>query len=137
MLPETTTEQNMETVQVSAAAAEAVTRILTERKLEGYSLRVYVAGGGCCGVNFGMALDNNVHANDTVFQSAGIQVVVDDQSVAYLRGAKIEFINDPEHGAGFTVESPLKKTDSGSCACGSGAQEEAGGCCSGSCDCNN
>jgi iron-sulfur cluster assembly accessory protein len=133
-------EQNTETITMSLSAAQAVSRILAERKLEGYSLRVYVAGGGCCGANFGMALDNNVHANDMTFQSQGVQVVVDDQSIAYLRGAKIDFVNDPARGAGFTVDSPVK--NSSSCSCGSGgqneAESEASSCgCGGSCDCNN
>lgn len=137
---ETITEQTTDAISMSSSAAEAVSRILAERNLEGYSLRVYVAGGGCCGVNFGMALDNNVHANDTIFQSEGVQVVVDDQSIAYLRGAKIDFVNDPARGAGFIVDSPIK--NSASCSCGSGAQDEAkseaGSCaCGGSCDCNN
>lgn len=137
---ETITGQNTEAITMSSAAAEAVTRILSERKLEGYSLRVYVAGGGCCGVNFGMALDNNVHSNDVTFQTQGVQLVIDDQSIAYLRGAKIDFVNDPQRGAGFTVDSPVK--NSSSCSCGSGAHSEAesegSSCaCGGSCDCNN
>jgi iron-sulfur cluster assembly accessory protein len=139
---ETITEQNTETITISSSAAQAVSRILAERKLEGYSLRVYVAGGGCCGANFGMALDNNIRANDTTFQSQGVQVVVDDQSIAYLRGAKIDFVNDPVRGEGFSVDSPVK--NSSSCSCGSDSQSnaessEAGAACAcgGSCGCNN
>jgi iron-sulfur cluster assembly protein len=139
---ENITGQNAETIMMSPSAVEAVTRILAERNLDGYSLRVYVAGGGCCGVNFGMALDNNIHSNDATFQTQGVQVVVDDQSIAYLRGAKIDFVNDPERGAGFVVDSPLKNSSASSCACGSHAHSEAesesGSCaCGGSCDCNN
>ena len=138
---ETITEQDTETITMSSSAAQAVSRILAERKLEGYSLRVYVAGGGCCGANFGMALDNNIRTNDMTFQSQGVQVVVDDQSIAYLRGAKIDFVNDQVRGAGFTVDSPIK--NSSSCSCGSGnhsdAESETGAACAcgGSCDCNN
>jgi iron-sulfur cluster assembly accessory protein len=137
---ETITEQTTETISMSSSAAEAVSRILAERKLEGYSLRVYVAGGGCCGANFGMALDNTVRPNDTTFQSQGVQVIIDDQSIAYLRGAKIDFVNDPVRGAGFVVDSPVK--NSASCSCDSNAQgkaeSEADGCgCGGSCNCNN
>ena len=53
-------EINTRLFTLTPAASEAVRNILTERSLEGYALRVYVAGGGCCGVNFGMALDNNI-----------------------------------------------------------------------------
>ena len=124
---ETLTEQNTETLQISASAAQAVTRILTERKLEGYALRVYVAGGGCCGVSFGMALDNNKHPNDTTFQLHGVQIVVDDQSLPYLQGAKIDFVDDPERGPGFIVDSPVK--NSASCGCNSGEESGCGGSC--------
>ena len=53
-------ELDVQTVTVSPAASNAVNNILTERKLEGYALRVFVSGGGCCGTNFGMALENNI-----------------------------------------------------------------------------
>ncbi|HNK64443.1 MAG TPA: hypothetical protein PLE14_10325, partial [Anaerolineales bacterium] len=54
---------------LTPAASQAIKDILTERSLDGYALRVYVAGGGCCGVNFGMALDNNFREQDTTFES--------------------------------------------------------------------
>ncbi len=100
------TEINDQTLTLSTAASDAVKNILEERKLEGYALRVYVAGGGCCGVNFGMALDNNFRDVDTTFDINGIQVVVDEVSIDYLRGASIDYVNDPVRGAGFAVDSP-------------------------------
>ena len=118
------------TITLSSAASDAIKNILTERNLEGYALRIYVAGGGCCGVNFGMALDNNISGVDTVFDTNGVQVVVDEVSIDYLRGASIDYVNDPVRGAGFAVESPMAQGHShehgeSACACG------------GSCSCNN
>jgi iron-sulfur cluster assembly accessory protein len=113
---------------LSTAASDAVKNILTERNLEGYALRVYVAGGGCCGVNFGMALDNNFRDVDTTFHIDGVNVVVDEVSIEYLQGATIDFVNDPERGAGFAVNSPNAK----------GHEHAEGGCaCGGSCSCQN
>jgi len=129
------TETNT-TISLTTAATDAVKNILAERKLEGYALRVYVAGGGCCGVNFGMALDNNIRDVDTTFDANGVQVVVDEVSIDYLRGASIDFVNDPVRGAGFAVDSPSANT--GSCSCGSGAESSSDACgCGGSCSCNN
>lgn len=130
MLQEIETSVATETpvLTVSPAAAQAVNNILSERNLEGYALRVFVAGSGCCGVQFGMALDNEFHANDSTIESDGLTLVVDSVSMEYLRGASIDFINDPQRGAGFIVDSPSAHTHSHegeSCACG------------GSCDCNN
>ena len=117
-------------ISLTNAASDAVKNILQERNLEGYALRVYVAGGGCCGVNFGMALDNNFRDVDSTFELDGVKVVVDEVSIEYLQGAKIDFVNDPVRGAGFAVESPNAKAHNhehgeGGCACG------------GSCSCQN
>ena len=114
-------------INISPAAVEAVQNILTERKLEGYALRVYVSGGGCCGAQFGMALDNNFRDVDQTIDANGIKMVVDDVSLDYLRGASIDFINDPVKGSGFVVNSP----NVSSCGCGGGECED------GSCSCNN
>ena len=124
------TETEIPTISLSAAASDAIKNILTDRNLEGYALRVYVAGGGCCGVNFGMALDNNIRDVDTTYETNGVKVVVDEVSIDYLRGAKIDFVNDPVRGAGFAVDSPMAQGHShehadDACACG------------GSCSCNN
>ena len=136
----TITETTDETLTLSTAASDAVKNILEERKLEGYALRVYVAGGGCCGVNFGMALDNNFRDVDTTFNINGVKVVVDEVSIDYLRGANIDFVNDPVRGAGFAVDSPNAK--GGECSCGSGhghshASGGSCGCGGGSCACQN
>jgi iron-sulfur cluster assembly accessory protein len=132
------TDVNVATITLTTAASEAVKNILNERKLEGYALRVYVAGGGCCGVNFGMALDNNFRDVDTTFEVNGVQVVVDEVSIDYLRGASIDYVNDPVRGAGFAVDSPNTKGHSHGeegCACGSGGG--SCGCGGGSCSCQN
>jgi iron-sulfur cluster assembly accessory protein len=132
MLQEIETKINTETVTptltLSTAASAAIKNILTERNLEEYALRVYVAGGGCCGVNFGMALDNNFRDVDTTFEVDGVKVVVDEVSIDYLRGAHIDFVNDPERGAGFAVSSPSAQ----------GHEHGEEGCgCGGSCSCQN
>jgi len=121
-------EIDVQTIELTSAASKAVTDILNERNLKGYGLRVFVAGGGCSGVNFGMALDNNVRDVDMTFESDGVRIIVDEVSIDYLQGAKIDFINDPERGAGFLVNSPnasVHGQGEESCACG------------GSCSCNN
>jgi iron-sulfur cluster assembly accessory protein len=124
------TETNIPVITLSAAASDAVKNILSERNLEGYALRVYVAGGGCCGVNFGMALDNNIRDVDTTFAANGVTVVVDEVSIDYLRGASIDFVNDPVRGAGFAVDSPIARSHEH-------AHSEEGCGCGGSCSCQN
>ena len=117
-------------ITLSTTASDAIKNILAERNLEGYALRVYVAGGGCCGVNFGMALDNNFRDADTTFEANGVKVVVDEVSMDYLRGATIDFVNDPVRGAGFAVDSPNAQAHEH-------AHGEGGCACGGSCSCQS
>ena len=124
-------EVKLQTLTLTEAAAKAISDIVAERKLEGYALRVDLAGGGCCsGVSVGMALDNNIREVDRTFESGGVRVVVDQASMDYLEGAKIDFINDPQRGAGFVVDSPVAPSH--------GHEHSGGGCgCGGSCSSNN
>jgi len=128
MLEQIGTQINTETITLSLAAAQAVQNIIDEKNLNGFALRVYVAGGGCGGAQFGMALDDNIREIDTIFESEGVKVVVDEVSIDYLLGASIDFINDPQRGAGFVVDSPNAKAHN---------HGEEGCACGGSCACNN
>jgi iron-sulfur cluster assembly accessory protein len=124
-------EVETQTITLTPAASKAVVDILAERELDGYALRVYLAGGGCCsGANFGMALDNNIRGEDQTFESGGVHIVVDEIALDYLRGARIDFINDPDRGAGFLVDSPNAAPH------GHGHGKEACAC-GGSCSCNS
>ena len=119
----------IQTITVSSAAAQAVKDILAERKLDGYALRVFVSGQSCCGMQFGMGLENIFRDTDQVIETEGIKLVVDDVSIQYLHGASIDFITDPERGTGFMVDSPNAKSHEGSCG--------DGGCGGGSCNCGH
>jgi iron-sulfur cluster assembly accessory protein len=128
MLEQVSTQVNTQGISLSSAAAQAVQNILAEKNLVGYALRVYVSGGGCGGAQFGMALDDNIREIDTTFETEGIKVVVDEVSIDHLRGASIDYVDDPQRGAGFVVDNPNAKPHShggDGCACG------------GSCACNN
>ncbi len=121
----------IQTITLTPAASKAVSDILTERKLEGYALRVYLANScSCNSVSFGMALDNNIRDVDKTFESEGVKIVVDEVSLDYLQGAKIDFVNDPQRGAGFLVDSPVT-------ASMSHEHGEEGCSCGGSCSCNS
>jgi len=123
----------LRSISLTEAASKAISDIVTERNLEGYALRVYLAGSGCCsGVSFGMALDNNIRDVDRTFDSGGVRIVVDEVALDYLKGAKIDFVNDPQRGAGFVVDAPTAHAHKHEHAHGEGACA-----CGGSCDCKN
>lgn len=109
------------TVSLTPAAAQVVRGLLHERNLdESYALRVYVSGRGCSGYEYGMGLENKPNETDTAFESEGLKVLVDEVSIQYMAGARIDFIDD-ERGKGFLVENPnvapACSCEGGSCGC--------------------
>ncbi len=103
------------TITLTPTAIQAVKNLLQEKNLTGHALRIFISGGGCSGFQYGMAFEGRVRPEDTTFEMDGIKVVVDEMSINYLNGSKVDFINDPS-GAGFKIENP---NTFGGCNCGS------------------
>jgi iron-sulfur cluster assembly protein len=123
-------ETKIEFITLTPPAIQAVRDLMNKRNLEGYALRVFVSGGGCSGFQYGMALENNIRAEDLVDEFDGVKVVVDEVSIDYLRGAKVDYIEDVM-GSGFKIENPNAVS---SCGCGNSfktsnsGNSEGGGC---------
>ena len=111
----TTGEIKTEDITLTLAAADAVRGLLAERQLENHALRVFIAGGGCSGHQYGMALEGEPRENDFLFEQHGVSLVIDDVSINYLRGANIDFVNEVM-GSGFKIDNPNATS---SCGCGS------------------
>jgi iron-sulfur cluster assembly protein len=99
-------------------------------------VRVFVAGGGCSGLSYGMQIaDEPATADDLVFETSGVKVIVDVQSHQFLTGASIDF-DDSLQGGGFKINNPNAVK---SCGCGSsfatGESESAAPGQSGGCGC--
>lgn len=78
-------------------------------------LRVSVTGGGCSGFQYGMALETEARADDTVVEFGTIKVFVDPESAPLLDGVTIDFLDSLE-GSGFKFDNP---NATNSCGCGS------------------
>ena len=103
-------------VELTPLAAEKLNGLLSEHPARRV-LRVYVAGKSCCGYQYGLALDAGA-PHDAVVERSGISVAVDPESLPFVEGATVDFVDSPE-GAGFTVRNPrLDARDGGGCACG-------------------
>ncbi len=80
-----------------------------------HGLRVFVQGGGCGGMQYGMTFDGSPREVDEVFETNGLKVFVDPTSLFYINGAQIDFV-DSLMGGGFHIENPNAVS---SCGCGS------------------
>jgi iron-sulfur cluster assembly protein len=77
-------------------------------------LRVGVRGGGCSGFQYQLAFDEQ-RENDTVFESHGLKLLVDNSSLQYVSGSVIDY-EESLQGAGFKVSNPNVVA---ACGCGS------------------
>src|ERR671915_485786 len=103
-------------ITLTDRAAQEVLDILEQQGgEEELALRIYVAGGGCSGLQYGMALDENVEEGDQFFSERGIRVVIDPMSLKYIQGSIVDYVETPM-GGGFKVENPNATR---SCGCGS------------------
>lgn len=106
------------TVTMTEAAAARARALLTQKGMPGGALRVFVVGGGCSGYQYGMALAERPEAGDRVFEHDGVRVVVDEESMPFLAGSEIDFVDDIMK-SGFTIFNPNAVKG---CACGSSFQ---------------
>ncbi len=126
--PNETIEETFMTVTPSAVAV--IKNLLAERNIPDYSLRVFVTGGGCSGMQYGMSFEETPQEHDTVVETDGVRLLVDPTSIVYLQGANIDFV-DSLIGGGFRIDNPNAAS---ACGCGSsfkaedGAGAEGGGC---------
>jgi iron-sulfur cluster assembly protein len=113
-------------ISISDTAVAEVKGLIEQQERDDLYLRIYVAGGGCSGLQYGMALDENVEEGDQTFQVSEIPVVIDSTSLRYLAGSVVDYITT-DMGGGFKIENPNAVK---SCGCGSsfsaGDDEAAG-----------
>lgn len=79
------------------------------------SLRVFVQGGGCSGMQYGFTLETEQNEDDFVIEQQGVKYLIDAMSMQYLQGATIDYKEDFE-GSNFVIQNPNAQT---SCGCGS------------------
>lgn len=80
-------------VTLSARAADFVARQLATRDAPA-ALRLAVRPSGCSGFGYRVEYADRIEAHDTVFESRGIRIVVDAQSLPYVRGTTIDLVRE-------------------------------------------
>ena len=100
---------------VTPSAVQMISSLLEQRNIPGYALRVFVSGGGCSGLQYGMAFEQAPRDFDAVVEPGnGVRLLVDPTSMMYLEGATIDYV-DSLMGGGFRIENPNAVS---TCGCG-------------------
>ncbi len=130
-----TATETISEVALSERAAAEIKGLFEREGVRNAALRVFVSGGGCSGLQYGMQIADEIEEGDVELEQHGVRILVDSLSIQYVRGASVDFVED-DMGGGFKIDNPNAVRG---CGCGSSfATEEGqsgGGCGSGGCGC--
>jgi len=107
-------EAREDMVVITEKAGAKIKTLLAGETTAYEGLRVYVSGGGCQGVQYGMTFEERANPDDTIIEAHGVKVFIDSESAPMLDGAEVDYV-DSREGAGFAIKNPQAKS---SCGCG-------------------
>lgn len=115
---------------ISPSAQQKMAELMVDVDEEILGIRVFVGGGGCSGMQYGMTFTDVRTEYDRVFEGEGFAVYVDAVALNYLSGAEIDFVERPT-GASFVFRNVFAAVGgSGACGgCGAASRAPAGGGC--------
>jgi iron-sulfur cluster insertion protein len=108
-------EPAADSVIFTDSAALKVDSLIQEESNPNLKLRVFIAGGGCSGFQYGFTFDEELQDGDTQVENQGVTLLIDPMSIQYLMGAEIDYKEGLE-GAQFIIRNPNAAT---TCGCGS------------------
>lgn len=107
---------NTELITMTNSAVAQLRELISQQ--EGASpdlgLRVFVYPGGCSGMSYGMAFEDQPAEDDLTVSVQGLKLYVDEMSSQYVAGSTVDF-EDSLMGGGFRILNPNAVR---SCSCG-------------------
>ena len=100
-------------ITLTQRAAEKITKVKKDMNEEAKKFRVAVVGGGCSGYEYQIGFDD-AQSGDTQYNTSGQDVVIDQDSLPFLNGIEIDYVEDLS-GSQFVFNNPNSK---GGCGCG-------------------
>lgn len=107
---------NTNVITMSDAAVNQLRTLISQQENASpdLGLRVFVYPGGCSGMSYGMAFEDQPAEDDITVEVNGVKLYVDETSVQYVGGAQIDY-EDSLMGGGFRILNPNAVR---SCGCG-------------------
>lgn len=102
-------------ITLTESAQNRIQEIVNEENDPAIKVRMFVAGGGCSGFQYGFDLTTEKNEDDLEINALSASVLVDPISAQYLMGATVDYTDDLE-GARFSINNPQA---SSTCGCGS------------------
>jgi iron-sulfur cluster assembly accessory protein len=108
-------------MKVSPAAAEQLKNLLGSIDEEIAGIRIFVSGGGCGGMTYGMTYAESIGPYDRILDGDGFKIMVDPVALGYLQGSDIDFVDNGMNKS-FVFNNVFKSVGgTGGCSgCGGG-----------------
>ena len=81
-------------LEVTQSAQDKLNEIISQTDEDVSAIRIYISGGGCGGLSYGMTFTDEKSDFDTILQFDGFKVLVDVVALNYLKGAQIDYIQE-------------------------------------------
>ena len=81
-------------IQLSPAAQATMAKLFAEADDHISAVRLFVSGGGCDGMAYGMTYAEAINDYDCTLEGEGFKIVVDPIALNYIQGCEIGFEND-------------------------------------------
>lgn len=107
-------KEDLSTITLTERAAKKFADILAAEGKTGWGLRYGEKAAGCSGFEYFLDYSEKPRSGDTIYESHGIQIHIQQQSLPRLIGSVIDYV-DGLQGAGFKISNPNVKS---SCGCG-------------------
>ncbi|MCZ7357560.1 MAG: iron-sulfur cluster assembly accessory protein [Candidatus Methanoperedens sp.] len=104
-------------IEITDAAASELKQLLEKEKKSDHGLRIFAAGIGCSGVQYGLTLEKTPKTGDEVQENNGIKLFFSKDIQNEMDELKIDFI-DNDYGKGFIIDNPHARCGSGCGSCG-------------------
>lgn len=92
-------------LKITANASKRIKQVLDQKENKGKKFRVFVSGGGCAGLRYGMMIDNDKRESDREIKNNGIRILIDEKSAEVLDGAELDYVESLE-ASGFKINNP-------------------------------
>ncbi|UTW03783.1 iron-sulfur cluster assembly protein IscA [Amphritea atlantica] len=100
-------------ITMTPAASDHVSKYLKTRG-HGFGVRLGVRTSGCSGMAYVLEFVDDIQDEDQVFETDGVNVVIDPKSLLYLDGTELDFVKEGLN-EGFKFNNPNVKNE---CGCG-------------------
>ncbi len=101
-------------IALTESAAKHIENMLQKRG-SGIGLRLGTRRSGCTGFAYVVDYADDISDDDVVFESHGVKVVVDRQSLSYIDGTEVDYMKTNAINEGFEFHNPNVRD---MCGCG-------------------